>query len=391
MRPEETGTPKLMFIPTAAFGELFMSMYMLMGCAFRTSFAMREPWYSLNRDVLPGTSYHFASLAELLVAIDQEKPDLVCLFSGYLYAADKIFAFDELADLLRQLEARHIKAITSDPFLGLISRLPPIDLDNPLGQILGLPVRLIGESILGDMFSYFLKARVTLKDVPHVYVVDPEEGGITALTFYNPTMLRYHEWAASQGVTATDIGSEPYWLFVLGASDYNPQIKRDGADCVHASLSRKLLEAMNEGRRAALIAPAACIAALERDTALKDCVFVQNCDYFRFMTILLAAEYAFYWNVFSASIVARFLNRRPTFFFAAGHIADENQIMFEKGMKFYYRNAQPTYLHPGDPLRAASLSNAALAQEVQLFDPFFNNVRQHPTPDMLVKNLLSKS
>jgi hypothetical protein len=387
MRLEQRG-PKLMFVLTAAFGELFNAMYMVMGCQFRTAFAMREPWYSLNRDGLPGASYRFDGLADIFTAIDRESPDLVCLFSGYSYANDKVINLEELDRLVKYLKDRGVKAVTSDPFLGLISRLPPIDLTNPIGQIVGFPIRLIGESILGSMFSYFLRARVILKDLPHVYIVDPDEHGIKALPFYNPNIRHWTEPALREAPIA-NVPAQPYWFFVLGASDYNPQIKRDGVDCFHALLKRNLLDAMSEGRRAALMAPAPCIAELEKDISLKECSFVRNCDYDRFMAILLGAEYAFYWNIFSASIVARLLNRLPTFFFATGHLADENRLMFEKGMSRYYRNAHPTHLDPANRLAAASLSGPARAQQEQLFEPFFENVRQLPTPDTLVRKLLA--
>jgi hypothetical protein len=391
MRADETGGPRLMFVLTAAFGELFNAMYMVMGCGFRTSFAMREPWYSLNRTSLPGASYRFEDLDSLMAAIEREKPDLVCLFSGYLYASDQIIEFGELDRLVKYLHARGTKTVTSDPFLGLISRLPPIDHESPIGQILGLPIRLIGEATFGSRFSYFLRARFVLKDLPHVYIVDPDERGIKALPFYNPNILSYASAAAeAKQAMKVSIPAQPYWLYVLGASDYYPQVKRDGADYVHALLVRKLLDAMQEGRCAALIAPAQCIAALEKDASLKECVFIGNCEYHQFMAVLLGAEYAFYWNIFSASILARLLNRLPTFFFAVGHIADENQQMFEKGMSKYYRGAELRHLHPEDRITAASLSGFAKAQEVQLFDPFFDNVRNLPTPEILVRNLLAE-
>jgi len=239
------------------------------------------------------------------------------------------------------------------------------------------------------MFSYFMRARLVLQDLPHVYVVDPDEDGVTALPFYNPNIRRNAEQIALLRGPAASLGAEPYWLFVL-TSDYKNQIKPDGADAVHARVARKLQETMTEGRRAVLMAPAACVAALEKEATLKECCFIQNCDYDRFMALLLGAEYAFYWNIFSASVIARLLNRLPTFFFAAGHIADENQIMFDKGMSRYYRNARPTYLPREDRLTTASLSGLALAQEEQLFRPFLENVQHLPTPDVLVRNLLAQ-
>ena len=204
MRPDESGSPRLMFVLTAAFGELFNAMYMVMGCGFRTTFAMREPWYSLNRSGLPGTSYRFENIDSLMAAIEQENPDLVCLFSGYLYASDKIIEFGELDRLLKYLHDRRIKTVTSDPFLGLISRLPPLDHESPIGQILGLPMRLIGGAAFGSQFPYFLRARFVLKDLPHVYIVDPDERGIKALPFYNPNILSY----ASESTAAKEAMNE---------------------------------------------------------------------------------------------------------------------------------------------------------------------------------------
>jgi hypothetical protein len=389
MRAEQSGSPKLMFVLTAAFGELFNAMYMVMGCGFRTAFAMREPWYSLNRESLPGPSYRAENLAGLLAAIDQENPDLVCLFSAYLYPDDGIVGFDDLDRLVKYLNGRGTKTITSDPFLGLISRLPPFDIKSPVGQIVGLPMRLIGEALFGSQFSYFVRARYILKDLPHLYVVDPDEQGVKALSFYNPNIRSYASDSAAAR-QALSLPAEPYWLFVLGASDYYPQIKQVGADYFHALLTRKLLDAMQEGRRAALIAPSLCIAALRRDASLKECFFVDNCDYDRFMAILLGAEYAFYWNIFSASTLARLLNRLPTFFLAVGHIGDENRQMLEKGMNCYYRGGRLTHLHPADRLTAALLSGLARAQEEQLFEPLYNNVRHLPTPEMLVRNVLAE-
>ena len=85
MKRAARSTPRLMFVLTAAFGELFNAMYMVRGCRLRTAFAMREPWYSLNRAGLPGPAYHFENYKSLVAAIEKEDPDVVCLFSGYLF------------------------------------------------------------------------------------------------------------------------------------------------------------------------------------------------------------------------------------------------------------------------------------------------------------------
>jgi hypothetical protein len=396
MEPAERSTPpRLMFVLSAAFGELFTAMYMVTGCRFHTAFAMRDPWYSLNRAGLPGAIYRFEHLNGLLAAIEEEAPDLVCLFCGYLFVKDEIFNYDDLDRLVKYLRVRGIKVVTSDPFLGLISRLPVLDFQNPIEQLVTLPFRLGGEALFGPMFPYFLRVRAILNDVPHVYVVEPEEQGVRALAFYNPNIRRSgsdhlparhdkHHGTPAHGHT------QPYWLFIIAEADYRPQVRRDGAEWFHAGVARRLRETMEQGRRATLIAPAPCIDALEPDELLKECSFVRYCDFHTYLAILLGAEYAFYWNIFSASLVARLLNRLPTFFFAPGHIADENRQMFEKGLACYYRNGQPTYLSVADPLDADWLSTSAAIQEQQLFVPFFNNVWYLPTPEAMVRTLLNE-
>ena len=217
MEPAERSIPRLMFVLTAAFGELFNAMYMIAGCRFHTAFAMREPWYSLNSSGLPGASYRFENFDGLLAAIEEERPDLVCLFSGYLYVKDQIFDFDGLDRLVTYLHARGTKVVSSDPFLGLITRLPVLDLQSPLGQIVTLPLRLGGEALFGPLFPYFLRIRTILKDVPHVYIVDPEEHGVRTLSFYNPNFCRSASdkpvSEQAEAADAANVPARPYWLF----------------------------------------------------------------------------------------------------------------------------------------------------------------------------------
>jgi hypothetical protein len=395
MEPGERSTPRLMFVLSAAYGELFSAMYMVTGCRFHTAFAMRDPWYSLNRTGLPGRSYHFENFDNLIAAIEQERPDLVCLFSGYLYVYEGTLAFDDLDRLVKYLRARRTKLVTSDPFIGLVSRLPVLDFQNPFEQIITAPLRLVAEVLFGPKFAHFLRMRSILDKVPHVYVVDPQENGVRAFPFYNPNICRPPsdrsalQHAEIAGLTV-DVTAQPYWLFVLGKGEYDLGAKPRGAERFHAVLAAKLRETMEQGRRAVLIAPEPCIAALESDHTLRECSFVRYCDFHSYLAILLGAEYAFYWNIFSASLVARLLNRGSTFFFAGGHLADQYQQLFEKGMSCYYRNARLSYLYVDQRLERASLSGAALAQQQQLFDPLFANVGHLPSPEAMVRTLLNE-
>jgi hypothetical protein len=156
----------------------------------------------------------------------------------------------------------------------------------------------------------------------------------------------------------------------------------------HSLLAQKLRETLAEGRKPVLIAPQPCIKALAADPSLSDSVLLEYCDYKRYMAILVGAEYAFYWNIFSASIIARLLNRGPTFFFSRGHLADANQNMFDKGMSRYYASAQLTYLDQTHRLSQQDLAGLAVLQEAQLFNPLIGNISRLPTPNEIIRQLL---
>lgn len=392
MPPEDQTAPKLFFVVSAALGELFNAMYLLMGCGFRSVFALRDTTFELNHASLPGQCYRYGNASDLLAAIAAEKPDMVCLFSGYLLIDEKIMDVAELDRFVDGLFEMGIKVITSDPFLGLSSRLPMFDPHNPLEQLLSLPLKLMGGFLFGPSFLYF-SGMPSLKRVPHIYVVDPDEPGeIRRLAFFNPHIRIYaseldHSANASHPVDGIK-RTGPRWMFILGNGEYGPQVKRDGAPGFHALVAQKLRETMAAGRQPVLFAPRACIEVLAADDSLSHCVLIHSCDFENYMSLLVGSEYVFYWNIFSASILARLVNSRPTFFFGTGHVADFNQEMFNKGVRRYYANARLTYLDQTHRLSETELAGLAALQEEQLFKPALENLCHLPAPNEMIRELL---
>jgi hypothetical protein len=109
-----------------------------------------------------------------------------------------------------------------------------------------------------------------------------------------------------------------------------------------------------------------------------------------FTRLLLAAEHAFYWNVFSNSTLVRGLNHRPVHFFGRGHMVHAIRPVFDAGMRLYYRNAAPTMLDPREELLADRLAELARAQDRDL-EPLLQLIRALPTPEEMVEELLSVS
>ena len=389
MSVEDRDTPKLFFVVSAAMGELFNAMYLLMGCGFRSAFALRQAAFELNQ-ALPGKCYSYENASDLLTAIEAEKPDMVCLFSGYLIIDEKIMDVATLDDFVNHLLSSGIKVITSDPFLGLQSRVPTFDPHNPFEQVLSLPFTLAGGLLFGEAFLYF-SGMPNLKRLPHVYVVDPDEpGDVQRLGFFNPYIRHYAmelEHSAN-GRTNGIPGRHPHWMFILGIGEYRSGIKTYGVEGFHNLLAHKLRETLTAGRQPVLLAPKICIDALSADASLSGCLFIHGVDYQRYMSLLIRAEYAFYWNIFSASILARLINFRPTFFLGNGHVASFTPQMFEKGMRRYYQNASLTYLQEIEVLSESKLAGLAAAQEDQLFRPVMQSLRDLPQPKAIIHQLL---
>jgi hypothetical protein len=382
-------SPKVLLVVTAAFGELFMASYFAMGCGFQTSFALCRRHFSLNYFALPGTVHQYRDLGDLLTIVGQESPDVVCLFSGYLFMHDQLLSCDDLERFLEELHTRGISVVTSDPFLGLASRLPQFDARNPLEQILSVPVGFLGELLFGQMFAYLSQVGRILKPIPHLYVVDPEEGGgAKRLTFFNPN-IRRNGADASHAVLRPEVVDGPrYWLFVIAASECPPDANGAGAD-FRAILAEKLRETLEEGRQPVVVAPKECLDTLADDPKLHHCVFLYYCDYQKYMSVLIGAEYVFYWNIFSASVLARILNSGPVFFFGRGHVAEATPLMLDKGMERYYANATLTYLDHAARLKRMELAKYASLQDAQLFQPFLLNMRRWPTPEDVIQSLLA--
>jgi hypothetical protein len=386
MSLDDRNSPKLLVIVSAAFGELFMANYFVSGSAFPVVFALCDAHFGLNYAGLPGRTHRYGDLADLLSIVEEESPQVVCMFSGYLLVHDRLLDQEGLDRFVEELLRRGIKVVTSDPFLGMASRFPYVNPKNPLEQILSLPFGLVGELLFGSLFPYLMRMGSSLKRVAHLYVVDPDEpGDVRRLMFFNPNIRRKSQQEGDRArVSQRDSGD---WLFILANSEYRPLI--DGVDSGFVPLlAEKLRETLEEGRRPVLIAPKACIDILTEDVTLRKCVFLTNCDYNRYLSLLLGAEYVFYWNIFSASVIAPILNGVPTFFFGQGHVAEAHKLMYEKGLARYYANAKLTHLDQTNRLKQSELATHAVLQETQLFEPFYRNMCGLPAPDDVLRQLL---
>lgn len=113
---------------------------------------------------------------------------------------------------------------------------------------------------------------------------------------------------------------------------------------------------------------------------------VPFCPYPEFVARLLAAEYVFYWNVFSCSRLHRLAQARPVFFFDRGHVARAFAPSYELGVRCFYDGYEPVYLDPDAPLDRENLERRAADERAARLD-IKRHLQRSPTPDQVVAAL----
>ena len=373
--------PKLLFVLSNDYGELSNALYVLRGTGLHAVLLLPERLFDTNRDALQVAAQRYTSPADVLAAVDREQPDVVFLFSAYLYAINGIFDLGAVEALLGELRRRPLRVVTSDPFLGLLLEQRGALFSDRHPQRRALE-------------DHFARLAAHLASVTHLYLA-PADGlaGTHKVALFNPQIISDAPSTQQRGPRlAARLGIDlrrPRWLFLLGSEDYGAQVTRLGRESFEAMLLSRLEDAAQAGRQPVLIAPQPCIDALARaGRAVDGLISLSFCGYDLFVDLLLEAEYVFYWNVLSNSLLARLANRLPAFFFDRGHLAHVMPALLHLGLKTYFPGAELMLLDQGQRLTTNALGALAAEQERSL-DTAFDNLRRSPTPRELIEQLMS--
>jgi hypothetical protein len=359
-------SPRLLFVLSNDYGELSSALYFLEGTDLSATLLMPERLFRANAEgpLVPTECYR--SSAEILAAVDRERPAIVFLFSAYLYAINGLLDLKGVGALIRGLKERNLGVVTSDPFLGVMTH-PDESLfaaDHPLRSVLA---------------GHFAQLSPLVRGLAHLYFM-PTEGIAVAdrVWFANPGAIRADR-AGDEG---------PSWLFIVSAEDYAHQAASLGRDAFERLLLEHLGNATRQGRRPVLIGPMACIESMRSaGKAIPEAVLMPFCRHDVFRDQLLGAEHVFYWNVFSNSILARVMNRRPVFFFARGHMAHAIPRLYDAGLRHYYPDCELPWLDPRAVPTAESLARLAERQRSG-FASALRCVEQAPSPAQVVAKLV---
>src|SRR5207248_1879250 len=99
---------RLMFVFDTDYGEVSTAMYMVLGQSLVASTTLLMPprLFVNNGELLPGRTFLYRALEDIVDAVDRHRPDLVFICSGYLFPVHKICTSEQLGELIDLLSAR---------------------------------------------------------------------------------------------------------------------------------------------------------------------------------------------------------------------------------------------------------------------------------------------
>jgi hypothetical protein len=378
--PSRTGKRKLLFVVSNDYGELSTALDFIAGQPFETLILAPDRLFRANGGDLPAGCRNYHSVADVLSAARAQSPELAFLFSAYLYAVNGLLSLDDVQRLIEGLRAVTRMIVTSDPFLGLLFHIDDRTFSDQ-------------HPAKRELTEHFAQVARMLDGVKHLYRVEPREGAKAgSVSFYNPHVVLDDAARATRTARALKtlgvIRGLKRWLFVLSAEDYGAGVARWGKNRFDALLASKLKETAGAGRQPVLIGPSPCLDALRHGTSNPtSAVLLEFCEYLTFQSLLCEAEYAFYWNIFSDSIIARVMNRQPVFFFDAGHLVRAMPPFFEAGLNHFYAGNAPHFLDLDATLSAEGLAVSAVDEDRKL-ERARQRFTQSPDPGQMVELLL---
>lgn len=385
--------PRSLFVMSAGQDELALAMSFLRGQAFASGARLLLPdaLYSLHGRTLPVPAERYVSLADISLAVDRHRPDLVFLFSAYRFDLDQTLPLTSLEALLDRLRSARCRVVTSDPFLGLA---PVVTRDAVEGRLLAIdraaPVRAAVRLLTRLQDSKASLVRVpALDDVTHLYpgAIPGGESRFKRLSFFNPTSTYVGRSAAEASEQSSPGHSTESWLFVLSPDDLNAQRTLIGMPELKACLTGLLTGAVEAGARPTLAAPASIVKLLPR-TVGNAARWLPDCPFIELENQVIQAGYVFDWNVYSFFYLTRLARGLPVFAFDRGLLAHTVAPVREMARAFYFGEWEPQLL---DQRRLSSpyvLSHLAQAQQ-QSARSCVERWRASPTPDAIVDEILN--
>jgi Flp pilus assembly protein TadD len=404
---------RLLFVLDNDFGELTTVKYFLLGqsLAARTTLLLPERLYGHNREAVPGRTRRYGSMADILDVVDREQPAIVFLCSGYLLCEHLSWPPGDLAHLVNGLRERGCRVVTSDPYLGMLSQRDPrtlISFQLPGEQAIKFLIEQHGATVSNrpeivermaesrkaaeeKVWAYLGQSEQVLRDSYHLYPSycdvapgDAAETDARNLAFFNERLL----WPAPSPRPGP---ARPHWLFILASTDYDLQRVFEGIAGFVDIVANKLTETVAAGRHPILIGPGELIdRVVARLPSAEGIDLLAHCPFTRFMSLLITAEHAFYWNAVSHSLLIRLYNRLPIVLFDRGHLIRIAPAVHRRIVAWYYQGWEPPVRNQHDLLTVQKVEGWAADYRRQA-DRLAERYRRAPGPEQMIVDLMNRT
>jgi len=311
---------------------------------------------NLNPDVLDVANRRFSSFQDLVELVDQNSPDIVFLCSGYLFIQQNLLSGNEFRRFIEYTQQRGCRVITSDLFAGFMSAAVTrsATLEPTINPNKNFSPRETW------ILSLFVEAYEILKHLPHIYPhiylapsddADPEFNSV--YSYYNPESSGSCKTPESQSILRSCLGdsfSKPYCLFAIGPEDIKIQCQQLGLANLVAFTAEKVNQISESGRHVVLVLPDEFRESLRTTLhSLENVSLFSYLPYEDFYELNLNAEYAFYWNVASASALFRIMYGLPTFHFSVGHLGENLPHVYKQVVRGFFPDCKPIFIDQTKP------------------------------------------
>jgi hypothetical protein len=392
----ENDFPKTLFVLDNDYGELTTILYLIQGqsCFSNSKLALSPRVFQKNKNVLPDRVVLWESEQDLVELITSYQPKVLVLAAGYLIPVHDLLTNEALERICQLAKNQNTQIVTADPFLGLLSEWSP----KGLNQIISIDIPTDADENLvtikrqADLYLHTRLggANAYLKDFPHLYPTYTDMEGIASFPSDEMNRSFFNDQLIIPEHLQTPIPSDkPHWIFIISEVDFQTQSMHLGVPQFISILIDLLIQGANLDRKIIFLGPGSLIEILRSSEATlgHDIHLFNFGAYEVVMSLLLTAEYSFYWNVVSHTVLIQLWNGRPIVLLDKGHLARSISNLYERVIAWYYQGWEPRYFDQNEPLSLEKLAEYK-HEHAEQKDDLMKAYRRALSPESLFKSLV---
>jgi hypothetical protein len=379
---------KILYILSDDFGEIAVVNMFIPKVPYDVLQVYSEKMYEYQ-DAPATIKKRCRSLKSVKKIIEEFKPQIVIMSSGYQFAILGMYPNSEIRKLVSYIQNKNIKIITTDPWMKIFSLYPKLTFSN-IKLINSVPelYRPVIHKRFTQINILHAQASEIFKNIPHIYAFPVSLPN--CYSFFNVNAhVNNEEIYLKRASPLFQYDVENSWLFILSAVDYAMQWSLYGRGIFHC-FEKRLSEILNEKKnKVVVIAPENYKAHLKNKFKGNGSISVISfCKFTLYQSILLTAKVVFYWNVFSASVIQRIATKKPVLFFSKGHMCDVCPGLYEHGLRYWYQGIEPTFMDVTKPL-PDDLQQDLFEKEKNNLQKICEQWERQPSPESVTEKIMS--